>query len=444
MKITIMGMGYVGSAAAAGLSKSGHDVLGLDVDRQRVLDYQQGNVSIIEPDLPEMIRSSLQEGKLRFLHNDDVSEDLGDIVVIATGTPPSGNGAADLSQVRSALRWLKDRVHKGAVVVMKSTVPPGTGMGFVGIELASTGIRYVSNPEFLREGHAMYDWFHPDRIVIGANDAESVEVGRDMHHGIDAPMLVTDITSAELIKYASNAFLATKISFINEIASLCDIVGASIDDVSSGVAMDTRIGSASMRAGVGYGGSCFPKDVRALDYLALANGHNFELLRSAITVNNRQRLLPLHALRERFGRLSGMKIAVLGLSFKPLTGDMREAPSVDLIQALVEDNADISTYDPVVNTPALAGLTESVRVCSGLLEAVEGAHAAVVMTEWDEIVSADWDDVSQSMEPPKLLFDGRNCLDKDKMISAGFEYRGVGRNGARGRRGANPMVTSQD
>ena len=240
-----MGLGYVGSAASAGLSKAGHDVLGLDVDRTRVTDYQQGQVHIIEPDLPELIQSSLANGNLRFSHIDDVSEDLGDAVVIAIGTPPSGNGAADLSQVRAALRWLKERAKPGTVVVMKSTVPPGTGVGILENELASTGICYASIPEFLREGNAMRDWFHPDRIVVGADDPRAAEVAKDIHTGIDAPYLVTDITSAELIKYASNAFLATKISFINEIASLCDIVGASIDDVSEGVAMDPRIGGAS-------------------------------------------------------------------------------------------------------------------------------------------------------------------------------------------------------
>jgi UDPglucose 6-dehydrogenase len=280
--------------------------------------------------------------------------------------------------------------------------------------------------------------------VVGANDPQAADIAKAIHAGIEAPILTTDITSAELIKYASNAFLATKISFINEIASLCDIVGASIDDVSEGVAMDPRIGGASMRAGVGYGGSCFPKDVRALDYVALTNGHNFELLRSVITVNNRQRLLPVHALRERFGRLARMKVAVLGLSFKPGTGDMREAPSVDLIQALNEDNAEISTYDPVVNTPAQAGLNENVRVCSDLLEAIDGAQAVVIMTEWSEIVGTDWNVVSQSMEPPKFLFDGRNCLDRNKMISIGFEYQGVGRNGAHRRRGNRPVVVNQD
>ena len=276
----------------------------------------------------------------------------------------------------------------------------------------------------------MHDWFHPDRIVVGADDTESAEVAKAMHAGIDAPFLVTDTTCAELIKYASNAFLAMKIYYINEIASLCDIVGASIDDVTDGVARDPRIGRASMRAGVGYGGSCFPKDVRALDYLALANGHNFELLRSAITVNNRQRLLPLHALREPLGRLSAIKVAVLGLSFKPGTGDMREAPSADLIRALTEDNAEISTYDPVVNSPARAGLTEYVTVCDRIQQAREGAQAVVVMTEWSEIIKANWEALSQNMEAPKFLFDGRNCLDREKMIRHGLEYRGVGRNGA--------------
>ena len=199
-----------------------------------------------------------------------------------------------------------------------------------------------------------------------------------------------------------------------------------------------------MRAGVGYGGSCFPKDVRALDYLALTNGHNFELLRSAITVNNRQRQLPLHALRKRFGRLSGIKVAVLGLSFKPGTGDMREAPSVDLIQALTKGNAEISTYDPVVNSPVRAGLTKNVRVCSGIQEAVEGAQAVVVMTEWGEIIKADWEALSQSMELPRFLFDGRNCLDREKMIEKGLEYQGVGRNGAHRRGGSRFVTTYQD
>lgn len=430
MKITVMGLGYVGSAAAAGLAKAGHQVLGVDVDHQRVADYQQGRVHIIEPDLPELILAGLEQGNLRFEHNDDVQEGLGEAVVIATGTPPSGDGGADLDQVRSALHWLKDRATSDTVVVMKSTVPPGTGLRIMANELAGTDIGYVSNPEFLREGSAMTDWFHPDRIVLGADNSKASTTARNMHQGIDAPVLVTDVTSAEMIKYASNAFLATKISFINEIASLCDMVGASIDDVSDGVSMDPRIGKSSMRAGVGYGGSCFPKDVRALDYLALTNGHNFELLRSAITVNNRQRLLPLRALRERFDGLYGLRVAVLGLSFKPGTGDTREAPSIDLIKALRENNVQISTFDPVVDADDLPDLSCTVRSCEDVVEAAEGAQAAVVMTEWPEIVCADWVEVAERMAPPRFLFDGRNCLDPALMTAAGFEYRGVGRSGA--------------
>ena len=433
MKVTVVGLGPVGQVAAAGLAKAGHDVLGVDIDRQRVSALQGGETPIFEPGLQELIREASGAAKLRFLHNEDVTEPLGDVVLIATGTPPSVTGAADLSQVRAAFDWAT-RGTADSLVVMKSTVPPGTGMRIV--ESGATPVqpvRYVSNPEFLREGHAVQDWFHPDRIVVGTDDAAAAQVVRALHKGIDAPFIVTDVTSAEMIKYASNAFLATRISFINEIASLCDKVGASIDDVSDGISLDPRIGgdprtgASSLRAGIGYGGSCFPKDVRALDYLALTNGYSFELLRSVITVNNRQRMLPLQALRERFVRLSGLKVGVLGLAFKPDTDDVREAPSLDLINALVGEGADVSAYDPVAHDSALGSLPPSVRLADDPLDAANGAQALVVATEWDQIVNASWDDMSRCMRPPRFVFDGRNALDPHDMEALGFEYQGVGR-----------------
>ena len=435
MKVTVVGLGPVGQVAAAGLAKAGHDVLGVDIDRQRVAALQSGDTPIFEPGLHELIRETSSSGKLRFLHNDDVAESLGDVVMIATGTPPSVTGAADLSQVRAALDWAT-RERADCLVVMKSTVPPGTGVRFV--ENGETPVqhgRYVSNPEFLREGHAVHDWFHPDRIVIGTDDDAAAQVVRSLHMGIDAPFIVTDVTSAEMIKYASNAFLATKISFINEIASLCDRVGASIDHVSDGISLDPRIGgdprvgASSMRAGIGYGGSCFPKDVRALDYLALTNGYTCELLRSVITVNNRQRMLPLQALRERFVRLSGLKVGVLGLAFKPDTDDVREAPSLDLINVLVGESADVSAYDPVAHDSARGSLPSSVRLADDPLNAASGAQALVVATEWTQIVNANWDDISRCMRPPRFIFDGRNALDPQAMEALGFEYQGVGRGG---------------
>jgi len=251
-----------------------------------------------------------------------------------------------------------------------------------------------------------------------------------MHSGIDAPCILTDIASAEMVKYASNAFLATRISFINEIASLCERLGASIDAVSDGLAMDPRTGG-RIYAGVGYGGSCFPKDVRALDYLARTSGVSVELLRSVITVNNRQRLLPLYALRERFnGAIGGLRVAVLGLAFKPNTDDVREAPALDLINTLADDGAEVAVYDPQAMTTARPYLAERVRCANDLLEAANQAQALVLMTEWEQFVSADWRDVGRCMNPPRFVFDGRNALDAAKMRAFGFQYLGVGRGGA--------------
>ena len=365
------------------------------------------------------------------MHCDEVDEPLGDVVMVTTGTPTNETGAADLSQVRSALTWIRERENGGSVIVVKSTVPPGTGVRLCDTILRDTTFRYVSNPEFLREGEAVHDWFNPDRIVIGAREDAGVDAVKAICKGIEAPYVVTDITSAEMVKYASNAFLGTKISFINEIAALCDKLGATIDDVSNGIALDPRIGSAFLRAGVGYGGSCFPKDVRALDQLALSNDHNFELLRSVITVNNRQRLLPLYVLRERFGRLSGASVGVLGLAFKPNTDDIREAPSVDLIRALIEDGAQVSAYDPKAGPAAVGVLPAEVRLAQDLVECVEGAQALVLMTEWQQIVEADWQELATRMRPPRIFFDGRNALDQRRMQGYGFEYRGVGRGALR-------------
>ena len=343
-----MGLGYVGTVAAAGLSDAGHEVVGIDVDRRRVDALAAGRVPMFEPGLEAKVSRSLRCGSLRFLHRDDFAETPGDAALVATGTPPTHGGAADLRQVRAAVDWLKSVGSDGLVVVMKSTVPPGTGRRLLDFELKGTGIRYTANPEFLREGRAVEDWASPERIVVGVEpgDDAAADVVRRMHAGIDAPHLVTDITSAEMIKYASNAFLATRISFINEIASLCGSIGASIDDVSMGLAMDSRTG-ARIHAGVGYGGSCFPKDVRALDHLALTSGVEVDLLRSVINTNNRQRLLPLHALRQRFGgALAGLRVGVLGLAFKPETDDVRDAPSLDLVRALVDEGVRRSGVRP--------------------------------------------------------------------------------------------------
>ena len=429
MKITVVGLGYVGTVAAAGLATAGHEVLGVDIDQRRIDALNTGRVPMYEPGLESRVASALRSGVLRFLHRDEVAEDLGDVALIATGTPPTHAGAADLQQVRAAVTWIRSMKPEDLLIVMKSTVPPGTGRRILEHELKGSPIGYAANPEFLREGRAIDDWEAPDRIVIGADtgDARSVDVVKRIHKGIDAPYMVTDITSAEMIKYASNAFLATRISFINEIASLCDSVGASIDEVSQGLAMDSRTG-ARIHAGVGYGGSCFPKDVRALDHLALTSGANVDLLRSVINTNNRQRLLPLHALRQRFdGALAGLRVGILGLAFKPETDDVRDAPSLDLIRALVDEGVEVQAFDPEAMESARPSLPSSVRLVGGVEEAANRAQSLVLLTEWACIVRSDWRIVARCMLPPRFVYDGRNALDPAEMNGLGFEYVGVGR-----------------
>ncbi len=429
LKITVIGLGYVGTVAAAGLSNAGHQVVGIDIDRRRIDALSSGRVPIYEPGLEPKIARGLRDGNLRFLHPDDFAESPGDVALVATGTPPTHGGAADLRQVRAAVGWLKSVATEGLAVVMKSTVPPGTGRRLLDFELKGTGIRYAANPEFLREGRAVADWASPDRIVVGVEpgDDATADLVRRMHSGIDAPYLITDITSAEMVKYASNAFLAARISFINEIASLCGSIGASIDDVSAGLAMDSRTG-ARIHAGVGYGGSCFPKDVRALDHLALTSGVEVDLLRSVINTNNRQRLLPLHALRQRFGGgLAGLRVGVLGLAFKPETDDVRDAPALDLVRALVDEGVEVRAYDPRAMDNARAELPPEAALVPGVAEAANRAQALVLLTEWPEIVESDWQLVSRCMIPPRLIFDGRNALPPATLEPLGFEYIGVGR-----------------
>ena len=443
MKITVVGLGYVGTVAAAGLALAGHEVLAVDIDRERVGLLQEGRVPFYEPGLTSRVASAVLAGSLRFLHRDQVAEDLGAAAVICAGTPPAPGGGADLQQVTAAVEWVRAQRPRNLVLVMKSTVPPGTGNQIREGQLAGSEIRYVANPEFLREGQAIRDWEAPDRIVAGAaaGDEAAVAVVEQMHEGINAPWLVTDLTSAEMIKYASNAFLATRISFINEIASLCDVAGASIDEVSRGLAMDSRTG-ARIHAGVGYGGSCFPKDVRALDYLALTGGANVELLRAVISTNNRQRLLPLHAFRQRFdGRLAGRTVGVLGLAFKPGTDDLREAPALDLIRALAAEGAAVRAYDPQAGAAAQALLPRGVQLADGVAEAAAGAQALALMTEWPQIVESDWQAVGRLMLPPRFVFDGRNVLEPGALAGWGFEYRGVGRGAVgsqAGERGETP------
>ena len=430
VKITVIGLGHVGLVAAAGLAASGHDVLAADTDRSRLDVLKSGELPFFEPGLSDWVSCGLQRGKLSYLHPSEFSRDLGEIALVAVGTPADQKYNVDLKEVWSTISWLKGVDPGDLVVVMKSTVPPGTGQEIVQRELEGSGIAYVANPEFLRQGQAVMDWQAPDRIVVGApkGDLRSVDVVSRMYAGTQAPIMVTDVTSAEMIKYASNAFLATRISFINEIAALCDLLGASTDDVSEGLALDSRVGS-RIYAGVGYGGSCLPKDTRILEALALNNGLDAGLLRAVTSTNNRQRMLPLHALRRRLGgSLARVRVGVLGLAYKPRTDDVRDAPALDLLRVLDEEGANIAAYDPEAIDSTRRELKDvSVEFATDVEEASNKAQALVLMTDWPEFTDQDWTAIARKMAPPRFIFDGRNVLDPVRMRELGFEYMGVGR-----------------
>lgn len=419
----------MGIVAATGLAHSGHEVLATDVDSFRVQALAAGECGRFEPGLVDRLKDTLKAVNIKFMRCDEVDGNLGGVALIAVGTPAGDGYAPDLSQVRAATRWVKERSDGNLVMAMKSTVPPGTGHAILQDELHGTGIGYAANPEFLRAGQAIADWDCPDRVIIGTEpgDTRSLEVVRRLYSDINSPVLATDITTAEMIKYASNAFLATRISFLNEMAAICEQVGASIDDVSEGLALDSRSGT-RIFAGVGYGGPCLPKDIGALEHLARTTGAGSDLLHAVIGVNERQWQLPLHALCDRFGgNLQGLRVAILGLSFKPGTGDLTEAPGSKLARALAEEGSQLAVYDPGAGGGENVCLPERVQVATDVLTATTGSQAAVVMTEWGEIVEADWAAVSRNMASPRFIFDGRNALNQVIIRAAGLEYAGVGR-----------------
>ena len=421
MRATVFGAGYVGLTSGACLAKSGHAVTLVDTDRDKLATLAAGRVPFHEPGLDEVIAEGIEAGRLTFAHGSEIAE-YGEIVMIAVGTPASPSGAADLRYVRAVVDQIAKEAPAGTVAVMKSTVPPCTG-AVLSATLAGSGIHYAYNPEFLREGSAVFDWFHADRIVVGG-DAEGVAKLRELYADIEAPIVECDVTSAEMIKYASNAFLATKVSFINEIAALCDRVGANVDVVADGVGTDKRIGRSFLSAGIGYGGSCFPKDTRALDFLSAMNGYDFNLLKAVIEVNARQRLLPVIVLRDRFGSLAGKRIAVLGLAFKPNTDDTRESPGRDIMELLVTEGAVVPMYDPIGE---LATVPDGATRVDSIAAAVKGADAVIIATEWQEIVAADWEQLASTMAADAVVFDGRNALNADAVKASGREYIGVGR-----------------
>lgn len=430
MNITVVGTGYVGLVTGVCLADINHQVTCLDIDEMKVQKLSSGFSPIYEPGLEELLEKNIAENRLRFTSNLTVAYQNTDVVYIAVGTPQKPDGSADLSYVENAAIGIADHIQNDVIVVIKSTVPVGTNDYIKEILekhlVDRHSIEMVSNPEFLREGSAVKDTFQADRIVIGADHPHASSVLKKINQPFHSPVFETDIKSAEMIKYASNAFLATKISFINEISNICEKIGANIDDVSVGMGQDHRIGPHFLRAGIGYGGSCFPKDTNALVQIAGNVEHEFELLKSVIRVNNHQQLLLVDKARKRFGDLKGLSIAILGLSFKPDTDDMREAPSIPISKTLLQEGAMLTAYDPLAVENACKILPEGIKYVSSPEEALIDADAVFILTEWDQVRNLDLKKVKQLMNQA-VIFDGRNVLSLNEIEDIGIEYHSIGR-----------------
>jgi UDPglucose 6-dehydrogenase len=421
--IGVIGVGWVGLVTAACFAELGHRVVARDIVAEKVEALSRGEITIHEPGLAELVARNAE--RLTFTTEMDELLGAARLLFVCVDTPPTRSGDADLSRVRAVIEEL--RADGDHVLVMKSTVPAGTG-GAVRRDLP--GVAYVSCPEFLKEGSAVEDFLHPDRVVIGADpgDEEAGDAVAGLYEPLGGELVRTDVASAEMIKLASNAFLATKISFVNEIANVCEVVGADVAEVARGMGLDQRIGPAFLRAGIGYGGSCFPKDVSALKMLAGNTGYHFQLLGAVIEVNELQKRRVVQKLLARLGSLVGKRVALLGLAFKPDTDDMREASSLVLAARLQGEGAEVVAYDPVA-AEAAGELLDGVALRDSALEALEGCDAAVLVTEWREFAELDWAEAAGRMARP-LLVDGRNFLDAEALRGAGFEYEGIGRHSA--------------
>ncbi len=433
-RICVIGVGYVGLVTGTCFADLGHQVTCVDVDSAKIEKLLAGVMPIYEPGLEEMVRRNAQAGRLHFTTSYEEALVEAEFAFIAVGTPQGSGGEADLKYVRSAARSIGKVMDHPLIIVNKSTVPIGTGDWVADIvrrHSPSTPGRQlvefsvVSNPEFLREGSAISDFMRPDRIVLGSLDPEAAAKVAQLYLSLRAPIMITDLRTAEMIKYASNAFLAARVSFINEIASICEALGADVKEVAVGMGYDKRIGRDFLDAGIGYGGSCFPKDVQALAHMAAVHGCHPQLLRAVMDINRDQRRQVIHKLRALLGTLDEKRIGVLGLAFKPNTDDMREAPSVELIHLLQSEGAHIRVYDPVAMGNAEHYLHD-VTLCRDAYEVASGADALVVVTEWNEFKHLSLPRLKEAMRQP-IVVDGRNIYDPEQMRALGFIYRGMGR-----------------
>ncbi len=425
--VAVIGAGYVGLTTAACFAHRGHHVVCADIDEGRVAQLSRGEVPILEAGLPEIVRQELDSGRLRFVTDPATAAGAAEFVYLCVPTPQRADGGADLGYIEAACHQIAATLKADSIVINKSTVPVGSTR-FVERALGRPDVPVVSNPEFLREGSAVNDFLHPDRIVIGADDQSAAIRVASLYLGVPAPFMVTDPASAETIKYASNAFLATKLSFVNAIAAVCEAVGADVDDVVLGMGYDSRIGHEFLKPGPGWGGSCFPKDSRALLHIAREAGYDFSLLEGVIEVNDEQFDRMVTKVARAVGRppqdLSGLTVAAWGLTFKAGTDDLRESPALEVVDRLIGRGATVHAYDPTVRgevpgRPEIVATEDPYAACTG-------AHVLVVLTEWDELRWLDFDKVAEAMAERRVV-DGRNLLDRAALLHRGFTYEGVGK-----------------
>lgn len=430
MKIAVAGTGYVGLITGVCLAEMGYDVVCSDIREEKVLLLQSGCAPIFEPGLDSMLKRNLDAGRLLFTTDPELAYKNAELIFIAVGTPENPDGTANLDHVYEAAYTIGLCLNKDSIICTKSTVPVGTNERIKeiidSVKPAHLNVQTVSTPEFLREGSAVYDFFHGDRIIIGTESDDAFRLVEQIFVPLKIPIVKTDVISAEMIKYASNAFLATKISFINEIAAICDKVGANIEEVAHGIGKDRRIGPQFLQAGIGYGGSCFPKDTKALVQIAGNVEHQFELLEAVIKVNNRQQALAVQKAKELFGSLEGLRVAVLGLAFKPDTDDIREAASLMIVKTLLEEGASVIAYDPVAISNARTVFEDAIEYTADIKTAIIDAELVLIATEWDQIKHLPLELYVQLMKNP-VIMDGRNCYSLKEVSKHPITYISIGR-----------------
>lgn len=428
-KVSIIGTGHVGLVTGACLAELGNRVICVDNNEEKIASLNRGEMPIYEPGLEELVKRNIRAGRLSFTTNIREGVDNSEIIFIAVNTPPKPDGEADLCFIEAVSREVAQTMKGYKIIVEKSTVPVETGKWISRtVKLnnkRNISFDIVSNPEFLREGSAVYDTMHPDRIVLGVGSKKAERIMRELYQPLDAPIIVTDIESAEIIKHASNSFLAMKISYINSIANICEKAGADIKKVAEGIGCDKRIGQDFLNAGVGFGGTCLPKDLQAFVGITQRLGYNFELLKVVEKINHQQRELLVSKVRDAVWNIKDKTIGILGLAFKPNTDDMRNAPSIEIIQMLQREEAKIKAYDPVA-IPVARGILKEVTYCKDSYDTANGCDALVILTEWEEFKRLDLKKIKRLMKAP-IIVDGRNIFEPEKMKSLGFIYKSIGR-----------------